>query len=125
MRAFARVGLRAGYVHGAHTTEQREAAIEQLVAGRLEVLVCSVIFQEGVDVPALRSVVIAAGGQSTIAAIQRVGRGLRKSEGKTSCVVWEVLDRGQRWLEAHARARRLAYQAEGYEVRVEHLGDSE
>jgi superfamily II DNA or RNA helicase len=125
MRAFARVGIRAAYVHGAHTIEQREAAIEQLVAGRLEVLVCSVIFQEGVDVPALRSVVIAAGGQSTIAAIQRVGRGLRKSEGKTSCVVWEVLDRGQRWLEAHARARRLAYQAEGYEVRVEHLGETE
>jgi superfamily II DNA or RNA helicase len=125
MRAFARAGIRAGYVHGAHTTEQREAAIAQLVEGRIDVLVCSVIFQEGVDVPALRSVIIAAGGQSTIAAIQRVGRGLRKSEGKTSCMVWEVNDRGQRWLEAHARARRLAYQAEGYEVRVEHLGDSE
>ena len=125
MRAFARVGIRAGYVHGAHTTEQREAAIAQLVDGRIDVLVCSVIFQEGVDIPALRSVVIAAGGQSSIAAIQRVGRGLRKAEGKTSCVVWEVNDRGQRWLEAHARARRLAYQAEGYEVRVEHLGDSE
>jgi superfamily II DNA or RNA helicase len=125
MRAFARAGIRAGYVHGAHTTEQREAAIAQLVEGRINILVCSVIFQEGVDIPALRSVVIAAGGQSTIAAIQRVGRGLRKSEGKTSCVVWEVNDRGQRWLEAHARARRLAYQAEGYEVRVEHLGDSE
>jgi superfamily II DNA or RNA helicase len=125
MRAFARAGLRAAYVHGAHTTEQREAAIAQLVEGRIDVLVCSVVFQEGVDIPALRSVVIAAGGQSTIAAIQRVGRGLRKSEGKTSCTVWEVNDRGQRWLEAHARARRIAYQAEGYEVRVEHLGDSE
>jgi superfamily II DNA or RNA helicase len=125
MRAFVRAGIRAGYVHGAHTTEQREAAIEQLVAGRIDVLVCSVIFQEGVDIPALRSVVIAAGGQSTIAAIQRVGRGLRKAEGKTSCMVWEVNDRGQRWLEAHARARRLAYQAEGYEVRVEHLGETQ
>ncbi len=125
MRAFARAGIRAGYVHGAHTTEQREAAIAQLVEGRIDVLVCSVIFQEGVDIPALRSVVIAAGGQSTIAAIQRVGRGLRKSQGKDSCVVWEFNDRGQRWLEAHARARRLAYQAEGYEVRVEHLGETE
>jgi hypothetical protein len=43
----------------------------------------------------------------------------------TSCTVWQVNDWGQRWLESHARARRLAYQAEGYEVRVEHLGDSE
>jgi superfamily II DNA or RNA helicase len=79
------------------------------------------VVQEGVDVPALRSVVIAAGGQSTIAAIQRVGRGLRTQAGKTSCDVWEFLDRGQRWLEAHSRARRRAYEAEGYTVLVEHL----
>jgi superfamily II DNA or RNA helicase len=121
VRALTRAGIRCGYVHGAHTTEQREAAIEDLVAGRIEVLLCSVIFQEGVDVPALRSVVIAAGGQSTIAAIQRVGRGLRTQTGKTSCDVWEFLDRGQRWLEAHSRARRRAYEAEGYTVLVEHL----
>jgi superfamily II DNA or RNA helicase len=121
VRALTRAGIRCGYVHGAHTTEQREAAIEDLVAGRIEVLLCSVIFQEGVDVPALRSVVIAAGGQSTIAAIQRVGRGLRTQAGKTSCDVWEFLDRGQRWLEAHSRARRRAYEAEGYTVLVEHL----
>jgi len=121
VRALTRAGIRCGYVHGAHTTEQREAAIADLVAGRIDVLLCSVIFQEGVDVPALRSVVIAAGGQSTIAAIQRVGRGLRTQAGKTSCDVWEFLDRGQRWLEAHSRARRRAYEAEGYTVLVEHL----
>ena len=121
VRALTRAGIRCGYVHGAHTTEQREAAIADLVAGRIEVLLCSVIFQEGVDVPALRSVVIAAGGQSTIAAIQRVGRGLRTQAGKTSCDIWEFLDRGQRWLEAHSRARRRAYEAEGYTVLVEHL----
>jgi hypothetical protein len=38
------------------------------------------------------------------------------AEGKDEFVVWDVSDRGHRWLERHTRARRKAYEAEGYEI---------
>lgn len=116
VRLMGKQGITAEFVWGDDSEEQRQASIRRLVRGDIEVLVCSVIFQEGVDIPALRSVVIAAGGASGIAAIQRVGRGMRMAEGKDEFVVWDVSDRGHRWLERHTRARRKAYEAEGYEI---------
>jgi len=111
-------GLRVGAVWGRHSLDFRAEALQQLQRGELDVLACSVIFQEGVDAPALASVVIGGGKKSYVAAIQRVGRGMRISEGKSSFEVWDVLDKGQSWLAKHARGRRRAYLSEGYDVEV-------
>jgi superfamily II DNA or RNA helicase len=72
-------------------------------------------------VPELRSVVVASGGASGIAAIQRVGRAMRPAEGKDACVVWDFYDLGDHTLMAHSRKRRDAYLKEGYTVDVEDL----
>jgi superfamily II DNA or RNA helicase len=84
-----------------------------------------VIFQEGIDIPALRSVIIGTGGKSTIASLQRIGRGMRMAEGKHEFEVWDVLDQGQKWLKAHALGRFQAYGREGHEVVVLQPGDLE
>lgn len=112
-------GISADFVWGSDSLEERKNAVKRLVRGEIDVLVCSVIFQEGLDIPALQSVVIASGGKSVIAALQRVGRGMRKAEGKDTFEVWDLDDRGNKWLERHARERKKAYESEGYEVTVE------
>lgn len=111
-------GVTAEFTWGSKTQKSRERAIHRLVHGDTDVLVCSVIFQEGTDIPDLRSVVIGTGGKSVIAAIQRVGRGMRKVEGKDTFEVWDILDKGVPALERHANARKRAYLKEGYEVSV-------
>ena len=116
MRLTHKAGMNAEFVYGTASLEQRQASIKRLVRGDIDVLICSVIFQEGVDIPALQSVVIATGGASSIAAIQRVGRGMRMAEGKDSFTVWDVADRGHRWFEKHTKQRIRAYKREGYEV---------
>ena len=116
MRLIHKAGMNAEFVYGNASLEQRQASIKRLVRGDIDVLICSVIFQEGVDIPALQSVVIATGGASSIAAIQRVGRGMRMAEGKDSFTVWDVADRGHRWFEKHTKQRIRAYRREGYEV---------
>ena len=119
-KALVKAGLRAEFTWGSHPTERRQAAVQRLVRGDVDVLVASVIFQEGVDIPSLASVVVASGGRSAIAALQRIGRGMRTDGGrKAEFEVWEFLDQGNRMMERQARARMRVYEAEGYQVSVE------
>jgi hypothetical protein len=115
-KALAARGIRAQFAEGMHSVEHRTRLVKRLVDGEIEVLICTVIFQEGVDVPELRSVVVGTGGASGIAAIQRMGRGMRVAAGKTTFEVWDVADVGNRWLEKHSAARRKAYESEGHTV---------
>jgi len=109
-------GIACEFLSGKQTTQQREAAVARLEKGDIDVLVVTVIFQEGVDIPTLRSVVIGSSGKSVIAAIQRVGRGMRKTKNKNVFHVYDVNDRGHRNLDGWSRGRKKAYQNEGYEV---------
>ena len=129
VRALERAGLKVAFVWGSSFEDQRKRAIRDLEAGRLDVVVCSVVFQEGVDIPSLRSVVIGSGGKSVIAALQRIGRGMRRTDDKTTFEVWDIKDEGCgcngkthsgcRWLRAHANARVRAYVKEGHSVVTE------
>jgi superfamily II DNA or RNA helicase len=75
----------------------------------------------------LRSVINAAGGKSTIATLQRAGRGMRVDrdiagnvkDGGDEFEVWDIYDRGNAWLEKHAKARVKSYQIEGHEVLIQ------
>jgi len=144
-RALWNAGLRAAFVWGTHNTEQRQRQVRDLVAGRLDVIVCSVVFQEGMDVPELRSVVVASGGKSVIATLQRIGRGMRVEKDAAGNVIkntFEVFDiadtgcgcreaaklmghegfgihPGCKWLEHHTKERRDAYLGEGHTTTIE------
>lgn len=125
-------GVKAEFVWGKHKVQMRQAAIRRLVHGDVDVLVCNVIFQEGIDIPELQSVVIASGGKGAIMVLQDVGRGMRRhsSDGKVTKTEFDVIDfadrgcgcmvpnrhRGCNWLEKHTRKRLAAYATEKYEV---------
>lgn len=98
---------------------QRKAVVRRLEYGDIEVIVSNVVFQEGVDIPSLASVVMAAGGKSAIATLQKIGRGMRSDQGKKlEFVVHDILDEGNKWLAQHATARIKTYKNEGHEVEV-------
>jgi superfamily II DNA or RNA helicase len=92
--------------------------MRRLNNGDDDLLVATNIFNEGVDIPELKSVVIAAGGSSSIQALQRIGRGMRRTDSKSRFYVYDLLDSGQRWMERHAKARQRAYRSEGHTVNV-------
>lgn len=111
--------LRVDYVWGNDDTSRRTSGIQRLRRGEMDVLVCSTIFDTGVDIPELRGIVNAAGGKSVIKALQRLGRGLRSSDGKQRLEMYDVFDCGHPWLISHSKARVKAYKTEGFNVRVE------
>ena len=110
------VGVTSSVVTGRDSDESRNRKIRHLETGEIEVLVATVVFQEGVDIPALQTVIVAAGGASTIAAIQRVGRAMRTGGGKRECTVYDIFDDGHSILRRHSVERVKAYRREGYEV---------
>lgn len=108
-------GVETEFVWGEKKKEARDAAVTRLERGDSEVLVASVVFQEGVDIPNLASVIIASGGKSVIAALQRVGRGMRTDQGKkVTFEVFDILDVGSPMMERHSRRRMNTYVREGY-----------
>jgi len=107
-------GFRAEFVWGAHETWLRSKILDKLTSGKLDTVICSSVFQQAIDVPSLRAVINAAGGASVIATLQRIGRGTRVTEDKTTFEVWDIADRGNRWLERHTRERLRAFTGEGY-----------
>lgn len=119
-RELAARGLKASFVAGGDSLDNRKRKVKELIDGGDDVLICTVIFQEGIDVPELRSVVVATGKSSIVACLQRIGRGMRTcaAAGKTTFEVWDVLDHGQAWLEEHARTRLQTYEREGHLVEV-------
>jgi superfamily II DNA or RNA helicase len=108
-------GINTEFIWGEKSKRAREDAVERLERGDSEVLVASVVFQEGVDIPGLASVVVASGGKSIIAALQRVGRGMRTNNGKKATFdVYDVLDLGSPMMEKHSRRRMNTYVREAY-----------
>lgn len=108
-------GLRVGEATG--KTPNRGGVLDKLRFGEVDGVVCNVVFQEGVDVPALAGLVIGTGDKSGIAAIQRIGRGTRRADGKSTLTVFDVAD-GLPWVGDHAKERARIYKREGYALKL-------
>lgn len=69
----------------------RGEALEQLADGRLKVIFSVDLFNEGVDLPAIDTVLMLRPTESKILFLQQLGRGLRKAEGKERLVVLDFI----------------------------------
>lgn len=78
--------------HQTKVTERSEI-LERLREGRYNVVVTSKVLNEGVDVPAANVAVVLGGSGSVREHVQRLGRILRKGEGKRA-LLYEVISAG-------------------------------
>jgi len=83
--------------------EERSETLERFMSGRYRRIVTSRVLDEGVDVPDASLAVIISGSGSSRQFVQRLGRVLRKSEGKQARLV-ELVSRGT--VETRLSARR-------------------
>lgn len=80
---FDRHGISAVAVWGDSPRADREAALRDLAAGRVQVVFSVDLFNEGVDVPVLDTVLMLRPTESPTLFIQQLGRGLRKAADKS------------------------------------------
>jgi superfamily II DNA or RNA helicase len=108
--------MNCAILNGSNTKEEREKVKQDLEDHKIDCVLASRIFDIGVDIPSLAGLVIACGGKSTVKALQRVGRVIRKYPGKTFAVIIDFCDQAT-YLDNHSRARHRIYTSEdGFDV---------
>lgn len=94
---FRREGVRAAAVY-ADSQLSRGEALEQLRTGTLQVLFSVDLFNEGVDLPLIDTVMMLRPTESKILFLQQLGRGLRTADGKDKLVVLDFVANHQSFL---------------------------
>ena len=97
-------------------SSDRDTIFEQFKQGKLNGLVTSPILEEGIDVSRISVLVIASGKKSQIKLLQRVGRGLRKEEGKDEVLIVDLMDDEIPMLAKHTDKRLEVYRQDGFPV---------
>ncbi|XKE94428.1 DEAD/DEAH box helicase family protein [Metaplanococcus flavidus] len=84
-------GVRAIALHGGSPPDQRKAARAQLDTGELEVIFTVDLFNEGVDIPKVDTLLFIRPTESLTVYTQQIGRGLRIADGKSHCVIIDFI----------------------------------
>ena len=98
-------GLSVGVATGSADSRERKKTLDSLASGGYDCIICSTIFDEGVDLPDIGGVVLAAGNKSAPALLQRTGRAIRLKEKDNFAVIVDFYDTTHRMLEKHAKTR--------------------
>lgn len=90
---FNKHGYKSVCLHGGHSVDERAFYINRLENedDELQVIFSVDIFNEGVDIPSINTVLMLRPTNSPIVFIQQLGRGLRKHGGKTFLTVLDFI----------------------------------
>jgi len=105
------------YLDSTQQTVYREKCLDRFKKGKLGCIVATPIFDEGVDVPAIKCLVLAGGGKAPITLLQRVGRALRKkSQGENTAEIHDFIHYGNYYLLSHTEERIKVYEGEDFDI---------
>ena len=109
--------FRIKFLDGTKSPKLRMESIEEMKAGKLDIMIASKIFDQGVDIPDLDALILAGSGKSSGRALQRIGRVIRKADGKKKAIVVEFFD-NCKYLRDHSEARIKVYRSEsGFDIK--------
>lgn len=84
---FRKLGVRIVDIDDKTPTTLRKQYVDDFKAGKIDIIVNVNIFSEGFDCPDIEFIQLARPTRSLTMYIQQVGRGLRKAEGKSKCII--------------------------------------
>jgi len=90
-RVFGEAGIRATAIWSDTPDAERATALRDLAAGRVNVVFSVDLFNEGVDVPSVNSLLMLRPTESPLLFLQQLGRGLRKAPGKSLCTILDFV----------------------------------
>ena len=104
---FREFGLTAVAVSGQTSDAERRSALRDLRDGKVQVVFSVDLFNEGVDVPTVDTVLMLRPTESATLFLQQLGRGLRTARGKTICTVLDFVGAHRREFRFDLRYRAL------------------
>jgi superfamily II DNA or RNA helicase/HKD family nuclease len=88
---FSKQGVRAVSLHSRSGECSRAEAIQMIEAGELDIIFTVDLFNEGVDIPSLDTLLFVRPTESLVIFTQQIGRGLRLHQGKEHCVIIDFI----------------------------------
>lgn len=99
------------FVEGKTKMTDRTEAFRRFNEGEIPCLIGTSLADEGIDLPTADALVLAGAGSSSTRALQRIGRVIRCSPGKTQAFVSEIVDEHKSF-QRQFYARRKIYETE-------------
>lgn len=84
-------GVRAVALTGQNSRAERKQAREALLRGTVDIIFTVDLFNEGVDIPAVDTLLFIRPTESIAIFTQQIGRGLRIADGKEKCVIIDFI----------------------------------
>lgn len=88
---FQKANIRAQFVSGQTVDSERSNILDQLRRGELNVVFSVDLFNEGIDLPLVDTLLFLRPTDSPVLFIQQLGRGLRVGPDKSSCLVLDFV----------------------------------
>jgi len=112
------IGGGVDFVHGEISSRKLRSSTEEFAEGHLKCLIAtSGLFQEGVNISGIHVLIAGGGMKSKARVIQTIGRGMRRSPGKQSCLYVDFWDDDQAGIfRGHSRKRLQVLKEMGFNV---------
>jgi superfamily II DNA or RNA helicase/HKD family nuclease len=104
---FTELGLPAVALSAASSREERRAGLRDLSNGTLRAVFTVDLFNEGIDVPPVDTLLLLRPTDSATLFLQQLGRGLRKAAGKSACTVLDFVGTHRKEFRFDRRLRAL------------------
>ena len=104
---FSRRGLPAVAVSADTLSHERDEALRDLRDGKVNVIFCVDLFNEGVDIPEIDTVLFLRPTESALVFLQQLGRGLRRTDDKSCLTVLDFIGGANRHFRFDLRFRAL------------------
>ena len=106
------------FTNGQLDSDTRQQLLDDLKAGKIDVLISTAILDEGVDVSNINAVIYARGGKSTRKLLQGLGRGLRKKSDGSKLRFYDFIDDTHEALLMHSSTRYEILKAEQFTIKL-------
>jgi len=100
------------FASGQVNSAERKKILKDLDDRKLDAVIATTVFGEGIDCPSLDVLVNAKANQSSIDSLQLVGRALRKTPKKDRVTIVDIYDDHCKYLGKHAKRRLKIYKTE-------------
>ncbi len=104
---FQGAGIPSVAIWGESLWDERRAALRDLASGEIQVVFTVDLFNEGIDVPAVDTLLMLRPTDSPTLFLQQLGRGLRKTDDKSLCTVLDFVGQHRKEFRYDRRFRAL------------------
>ena len=103
---------RVKFASGKRDSDERKKILSDLDARKLDVVISTSVFGEGVDCPSLNVLINTKAGQSGVDSLQLAGRALRVTPTKKTATIIDIYDDQCKFFGKHSKRRFEVYQSE-------------